>query len=121
MQNNNPTLFIPDTPEYAALTDPPGGPICGLEPRSTSGVVEGAQLAVLELIDEGWLPAPRGKPLLALLDEVISRIENGQASSALALLHATGEVITALVRQGVLTQEQAEPLFYTIEMVAQSI
>jgi hypothetical protein len=106
----NPDLYVPDTPEYRALTDPPGAPICGLALQSAEVVAENVQGQIEDLVTEGTLNGGQGRSLMTKLDRALAKIDTRQEHVAINLLGAFIAEVTDLLASGKLPQDEGESL-----------
>lgn len=106
----NPHLYVPDTPGYRALTDPPGAPICGLVLQSAEVVAENIQGQIEDLVTAGTLNGGQGRSLMTKLDRTLAKIEAGQEHVAINLLGAFVAEVTDLLASGELPRDEGESL-----------
>jgi hypothetical protein len=113
LSSNNPTLSMPANPEYEALTNPPGGPICFLELATFIDILSGIAAAI-DLLESGASLSPGDAcQLQALLDQATSLVEQGLFEKAIQVLFDFNHLVDALLAGGDISRADAQILLDT--------
>jgi len=100
-----------------ALDSEPATVIITIEELPEDEEIENIKPDIEGLVDSGVLTAGQGNSLLAKLDAALRRLERGQIHVACNLLRAFVNEVNALVRAGVLTPSQGQPLIDDAENI----
>ena len=106
--DGNPTLFMPDLPEYRVHDTNGDGAICALPFASAEDVGEDAIDEIPELVPD---PLNEGlaNALISKLENAIAKAEAGQYKAAINQMMSFINQLEDMVASGVVTQEEADP------------
>lgn len=105
----NPTLYMPDVPEYRAADEDGSGTICGLAFSTDEDIgedtVDEIEELVPDIINDGMANA-----LISKMENAIAKADAGQYMAAINQMQAFINQVEDMVTNGVLTADEAGPL-----------